>query len=223
MGIGFETTAPTTAFAIKQAKFNGINNFYVLSLHKKIKPAMVELINDREINVHGFICPGHVAMVVGVKEFDFLAKYKMPGVITGFQSIDILRSIEEITKMIENNEVGVKNQYYRAVRKDGNKDAIRIMDEVFEVKKDMWRGIGVIEGSGLKIRSEYSSYNIESLYPMEEKEEIRNQCKCGSVIKGLIKPTECEFFGKLCSPAFPIGPCMVSAEGSCSSFYKYNT
>lgn len=220
LGIGFETTIPTTAAAIKDAQVKGIDNFYVLSLHKKMEPVMVNLAEDKNIKIDGFICPGHVAMLIGEEGFSFLKKYHIPSVITGFSALDILISVQAITNMVLNNESDVKNMYEHVVKKK-NEAAWRLVNEVFDIKNDYWRGIGLIEKSGFKIKDEYSKYDIESIYPISLEHKINNKCRCGEVLKGIISPLSCELFSKTCTPEYPVGPCMVSREGSCAAYYKY--
>lgn len=222
LGIGFETTAPHTAVAIKEAKNNNINNFYVLSMHKSVEPVMKSLLMDRNLNIQGFLCPGHVAAIIGEKGFHFLDNYNCPGVITGFKIDDIIIGLWKLLKMVKERNIGVENAYKSLVSKDGNIMALDIIDEVFCKEKDYWRGIGVIENSGFKIKDDYEQYNIENIYPLKIKDFQENTiCQCGEVLKGIIKPKECKLFKKICTPENPIGPCMVSVEGSCAAYYKY--
>lgn len=220
LGIGFETTAPSTAVAIKEAKIKGIDNFKVLSLHKRMEPVMVSLLKDKKFNIDGFLCPGHVAMVIGADGFDFLKKFSIPSVISGFEAKDILIAIRQIVDMIIEQNSEVRNAY-KYVVKEKNFTAAKLLEEVFEEKKDIWRGIGFIENSGFKIKEEYAMQNIETIFPVELKNNI-SKCKCGEVLKGIINPNECAFFGKICTPLNPVGPCMVSREGSCAAYYKYD-
>lgn len=220
LGIGFETTIPTTAIAIKEAALKKLNNFYVLCMHKKMEPVMVSLAEDENIKIDGFICPGHVAMLIGEEGFDFLKKYHIPSVIAGFSAFDILMAVKEIINMISANKSDVKNIYKDVVRKR-NKTAEQLINEVFEIKDDYWRGIGLIGNSGFKINKEYSDYDIEKIYPIKFENKVNNKCRCGDIIKGIISPLNCELFSKVCTPEYPVGPCMVSREGSCAAFYKY--
>lgn len=221
LGIGFETTIPTTAAAIKIAHSKGINNFYVLSMHKKMEPVMKSLAEDKNIKIDGFICPGHVAMLIGEEGFSFLKKYNIPSAIAGFSPLDILISVQAIINMILDNKSDVKNMYKHVVMEKKNEAAWELVNEVFEIKSDYWRGIGLIEKSGFKINSKYSEYNIENIYPIKFKNKNKNMCKCGDVLKGIISPLDCELFSKVCTPEYPVGPCMVSREGSCAAYYKY--
>ncbi len=222
LGIGFETTAPHTAIAIKEAKVNNIKNFYVLSLHKSVEPVMKCLLKDRNLNIQGFLCPGHVAAITGEKGFYFLKDYNCPGVITGFKVENIIVGIWTLLNMIKEKSIGVENAYKSLVSRNGNVLALDALDEVFYKGNDYWRGIGVIDHSGFKIKDEYEKYNIESIYPLKIKDFEENSiCQCGEVLKGIIKPKECRLFKKVCTPENPIGPCMVSVEGSCAAYYKY--
>ncbi|KYH35628.1 hydrogenase expression/formation protein HypD [Clostridium tepidiprofundi DSM 19306] len=224
LGIGFETTTPATAIAVKEAEKRNIDNFYVLSMHKIIEPAMRALLNDSEINIDGFICPGHVAAILGVEGFEFLNKYNCSGVVTGFEIEDILDGLLLLLNCIDNKDYGIKNAYTRLIDYKGNEVALSLINSVFEKKDDYWRGIGKIELSGLKLRYEYKRFDIEELYPLKgyERDKETNGCRCGDVLKGIIKPNECGLFGRICTPENPIGPCMVSSEGSCAAYYKYN-
>ena len=223
LGIGFETTSPHTAAALKESIENGINNFYVLSMHKRIEPVMRALLEDKELKIDGFLCPGHVAAIIGVKGFEFLDEYKCNGVITGFEFDEIVNAVYMLVKNIKNGDFRLLNCYDSLVKYEGNLKAISIIDEVFEMKEDYWRGMGKIPGSGLKLRSRFKDHDIEMLYPIDKNAVCSNDngCQCGDVLKGKIKPSECRLFKKVCTPENPVGPCMVSAEGSCAAYYKY--
>jgi hydrogenase expression/formation protein HypD len=224
LGIGFETTAPATAIALKEAVAKGIKNFYVMSLHKLVEPVMKALLSDSEVKVDGFLCPGHVAVVIGERGFKFLESYNCPSAIAGFELDEVIDGIFSIVQSSKNNDYSVKNTYKALVRESGNEAAQRIIAEVFEEKDDYWRGMGIIEKSGLKLKKEFGSHDIETLYPLDfSKGENKNSgCKCGEVLKGKMTPVQCSLFGKVCTPENPIGPCMVSGEGSCSAYYKFN-
>lgn len=222
LGIGFETTAPATAIVLKEARKRKLTNFYVLSLHKKVEPVMRALLEDKSLKLDGFLCPGHVAVIIGEQGFKFLEEYNCAASIAGFEMNEVIDGIYDIIKSIENRDYTIKNAYSRLVRKNGNITAAQIISETFDVKDDYWRGIGLIPNSGFKLKKEYEEYDIENLFPIKIPYEIKkNGCMCGEVLKGKIKPTECGLFGKVCSPDNPVGPCMVSGEGSCSAYYKY--
>lgn len=223
LGIGFETTMPATAVAVLEADKNKINNFYVYSLHKMVEPVIIALIEDKDLNIDGFILPGHVACIIGQRGFDYLYNYKINGVITGFEFEQILYGIYTLVKNINENKFEVENCYKSAVPYKANSTAMNLFNQVFDIKDDNWRGIGVIKNSGYKINKHYEKYDIEKIYPNNEIiRKKKYNCRCGDVIKGLIKPGDCSLFGKVCNPDFPIGPCMVSSEGSCAAYFRYN-
>lgn len=223
LGVGFETTAPTVAAVIRMAKEQGVKNFSVLSLHKLVPPALKALAADRNIRVHGLLLPGHVSTIIGIKPYLFLAQdYKMPSVISGFEPLDILQSILIMVRQKNTGQAEVVNNYKRAVRDNGNARAMEVMYDVFEPSDALWRGLGLIPGSGLAIRNEYKDFDASVVHDQElpQVNEIPG-CKCGEVLKGLISPDKCPLFDTRCTPARPVGPCMVSTEGSCAAYHKY--
>jgi hydrogenase expression/formation protein HypD len=224
LGIGFETTAPATAIALKEAINKKIKNFYILSLHKLVEPVMKVLLSDEELTVDGFICPGHVAVIIGENGFKFLEGYKCSSVIAGFEPEEIIDGIYHLVKNINDNNYKVINAYNSIVRTEGNIAAQEVIKEVFEVKDDIWRGIGEIQKSGLKLKKDYIEHDIETIYPISRYNlsEKTTACQCGDVLKGKIKPVKCKLFRTKCTPENPIGPCMVSGEGSCSAYYRYS-
>lgn len=223
IGIGFETTAPAAAAAIIEAEENEIDNFYVFSVHRNLEPVMRYLILDRELNISGFLCPGHVAAIIGTDGFKFLSDCNMLGVVTGFELDEILEGIYILLEGIKSKKTGVINAYKRLIKPEGNEAAKSAIHEVFEKKDDYIRGIGKIPECGLKIRDKYKNHDIERIYPFTLSTKIHNNgCRCGDVIKGKIKPTECPLFRKVCTPLYPVGPCMVSSEGSCAAYFKYS-
>jgi len=224
LGIGFETTAPGTAAAIIKAKESGIRNFFVLSAHKIMPPAMEAIICDgTEIN--GFICPGHVSTITGSKGFRFISeKYNLGCVISGFEPVDIMMSVLMLIKQVNNHKFLTEIQYSRAVTVEGNLKAQKIMDEVFTLASNEWRGLGTIERSGLKINDKYSAHDAEKVFSLKGlSENLRENtsCLCGEVLRGRKRPTDCRLFAGVCTPDNPVGACMVSAEGACNAFYKY--
>lgn len=221
--VGFETTAPTVAATILSAKEAGIENLSVLSLHKLTPPAMKALLDTGEIDINGFICPGHVTAIIGAKAYEFLAKdYKSPCVVAGFEPIDALMGLYMLVKQFEENRCEIEIQYNRVVTWDGNRLAQEAISEVFEPSDSLWRGIGNIPMSGLKIKEKYASFDAGKRFSIPAGVDAEPKgCRCGSVLKGLIKPDECPLFAKACTPEFPIGPCMVSSEGTCAAFFKY--
>ena len=222
-GIGFETTVPTVGATIVQAQKMGIENFSVLSCHKLVPPALRFLVTSKDIEIHGFLLPGHVSTVIGVKPYEFLAKeFNIPAVISGFEAIDILQAIYLMIKMDIGGNVRILNQYTRAVKAEGNKRAQEIISEVFRPHDGLWRGIGTIEGSGLEISDKYSKFDAKKRFDLKFQDVKEPKgCRCGEVLQGKISPDKCPLFGKKCTPLSPVGPCMVSTEGSCAAFYKY--
>lgn len=221
VAIGFETTIAHTAVAIREAINNHIENFYIISMHKKIEPAMKNILEVKDLPIHGFLCPGHVASIIGEEGFRFLESYKSLGVITGFTLEEVLMGIASLIKMIKNEEFGVENKYRSVVRKEGNKIAMELINEFFKLKDDHWRGIGSIAESRFVLKDNYGELDIEKIYPMNSKIIKEDLCECGEVLMGKIKPNQCKMFKVYCTPENPIGPCMVSREGSCATYYKY--
>lgn len=227
MGIGFETTSPTVASTIITAKKENLRNFYVLVCHKVIPPAMKAILDSGEIMINGFICPGHVSTIIGSHPYEFIARdYNVGCVITGFEPIDILQGILMLIQMIESGYAKVDIEYRRFVRADGNPIALKLMDEVFRVCDSNWRGLGMIPKSGLELRDEYIMFDVKSSFDIEidsndKSEEENLQCMCGEILKGVRIPPDCRLFGNLCTPDTPVGPCMVSSEGTCAAYFKY--
>ena len=223
LGVGFETTAPAIASAIETAHRRGITNFAVLSMHKTVPGALGALVNDPEVKVQGLILPGHVSTIIGLEPYRFLAEdYRVPGVITGFEPNDVLSGILMLARQIAAGTASIEIAYNRNVHAEGNPTARAKMDEVFEPTDAEWRGLGVIPGTGLKIRTSFARYDALERVPVTppEPREIPG-CQCGDVLRGVTLPFECRLFGKGCTPEHPIGPCMVSSEGSCAAYYRY--
>ena len=223
LGVGFETTSPGTAAAVLTAKEKGVKNFSVFSMLKTVEPALRALTKMEGFNIDGFICPGHVAVILGEKGFEYLPEeLGLPGAVAGFEPEDILLAIYKILKRIEAKEPGIDNCYMRAVSPEGNELARRMMAECFVPRSDLWRGLGAIDESGLGLREELSDYDAEKRFGIEYSEvETPTACRCGDVICGRISPRECPVFGKVCTPEDPVGPCMVSSEGACAAAMKY--
>ncbi len=219
--IGFETTIPGIAHTIKLAKTQGIGTFSVLAALKAIPPALDALLSSENIQVDGFILPGHVCAVLGMEPFRFLPeKYNVGGVITGFEPLEILSAIQQLIDM--NDHPAIHNQYARVVSDRGNPHARRMIDAVLQPNDAIWRGLGTIPGSGYTLRDDYASFDASAKFGITITDEAENRgCRCGDVLKGVIKPDQCELFGAVCTPASPIGPCMVSSEGSCAAYYRY--
>jgi hydrogenase expression/formation protein HypD len=223
LGIGFETTAPTVAATLKMARSSGVDNFKVLSFHKLVPPALAALGSDPELNVQALILPGHVSTIIGLEPYRFLAEdHGLPAVVTGFDPLDILQSLAEIVMQLKRGEPRAVNLYTRAVQDEGNPKAVSIMNEVFTPGDALWRGIGVIPGSGLGLSGDYATFDAFEALGLELAEaKPLPGCRCGDVLKGKMPPDKCPLFGVKCTPANPVGPCMVSTEGSCAAYYKY--
>ncbi len=223
LGVGFETTAPAVAATLKVAREQGVKNFFVLSMHKLVPPALQALAMERDIRVDGLLLPGHVSTIIGVQPYFFLASdYGMPAVITGFEPLDILQSILILLHQKKDGRIRIVNNYKRAVADQGNPKALAVMNEVFVPADARWRGLGNIPGSGLLLREEFSEFDAWKAFdPKTEDVQALPGCRCGQVLKGQILPDECPLFRNKCTPASPVGPCMVSTEGSCAAFFKY--
>ena len=224
MAVGFETTSPTVAITILKAKELKIKNLKIFTSHKLIIPAIAKLLQDKDLKIDGFILPGHVSTIIGKKPYDFIAeKYKKAGVITGFSSEDILNGIKMLISQIENNNFKIEIQYKRAVKEEGNPRAIEILYKVFEKCDCEWRGLGIIKNSGLKLKKNFKEFDAEIYFNIPElKVKEQSGCICGDILKGIKKPFECELFGTACTPLKPVGPCMVSSEGTCSAYYRFS-
>lgn len=223
LGIGFETTAPTIAAAVIAAKNQGIDNFSVLSCHKLLPPAMDALLSGGDLDVSGFICPGHVSVVIGTKPYEAVAsQYGTPCVVVGFEPLDILQGIYMLVSQIEAGESRVEIQYARAVTAEGNQNALNAMFRVFEPCDSPWRGLGFIPRSGLAFREEYRDFDAEAVFDLAVPDSPEPpECRCGDILRGVITPVACKLFRKLCTPENPVGPCMVSSEGTCAAYYRY--
>ena len=224
LGIGFETTAPATAAAIVEAKQAKLTNFFVLSAHKVMPPVMKALVEEG-VKIDGFIAPGHVSAITGTSIYNELATVcKLGVVITGFEPVDMMQGILMLVRQLEANAPKVEIQYQRVVHGEGNKIAQRLLTKVFELKDDRWRGLGIIPLSGLKIRDEFSSFDAEKHFTITVPEPADPKgCICGSILRGLKNPRECALFATICTPAEPVGACMVSGEGTCATYYKYRS
>jgi hydrogenase expression/formation protein HypD len=223
LGVGFETTAPTIAAAILQAGTEGLENFSVLSLHKLTPPATRAILDAGDLALDGIIGPGHVTTITGAGAWDFLpADYRVPVAVAGFEPLDILRAVADLVEMVEAGRPAVSNTYARSVTRQGNPAALEVMDRVFEIAAADWRGLGQVPASGLEIRSEFSRFDAARLFDVDPGPTLEHRgCRCGDVLRGTIKPPECRLFATACTPARPIGPCMVSAEGACAAYYQF--
>jgi hydrogenase expression/formation protein HypD len=224
LGIGFETTAPTVAAAIKKAAQESIGNFSVFSAHKLLPPAMKALLSSDDLHIDGFICPGHVSTVIGAAAYEEVASvYKIPCVVAGFEPLDLLQGIHMLVDQIEDGRAEMGNQYRRAVAYEGNVVARRLMDEIFEPADATWRGLGLIPSSGLGLRAAWQTWDAVKQFSMPKISVKENPaCQCGEVLRGAIAPPDCRLFKKVCTPQHPLGPCMVSSEGTCGAYYRYS-
>jgi hydrogenase expression/formation protein HypD len=224
VGIGFETTAPTIAAAILQAAAEKLPNFSVLSLHKVTPPVTKVLLDAGEVKLQGIICPGHVSAIVGADAWEFIPeRYGIACAVSGFEPLDVLQCVNLIVEQIEAGTPKVETAYSRAVKAEGNPIALKMLDTVFEPSAANWRGIGDIPGSGLKIRPEYAAYDADKLLDIKLDKPSREPagCLCGEVIRAVKTPEDCKLFRKVCTPENPVGPCMVSSEGSCAAYYHF--
>lgn len=223
LGIGFETTSPASAAAVLNAYREKTGNFYLFSSHKVMPPAMAAIV-DEGVSINGYIAPGHVSTITGISIYrDIAEKYHLGCVIAGFEPVDLMEAILMLVRQFEDNEPKVEIQYRRAVRPEGNVRAREMLDEVFEFRDDWWRGLGILPDSGLGIREKYAVFDAERMLTVEVEPTREDRgCICGDILKGLKNPKECKLFAKRCTPQNPAGPCMVSNEGACHAYYRYN-
>jgi hydrogenase expression/formation protein HypD len=224
--VGFETTAPGSAVAVEMARAQGLRNFAILSAHKWVIPAMDALLAGGEVRIDGFICPGHVSVIIGSRAYEpIVAQYRRPCVVAGFSAEQVLAGVADILKQLAAGEARVGNVYADAVRPEGNPEALARIHHVFEPAAANWRGLGTIPASGMGLRAEFAEFDAARRlglpWPPSEADISEHGCRCGDVIRGAIEPHECPLFGAACTPIHPIGPCMVSREGSCQAEYKY--
>ncbi len=224
LAVGFETTAPSTAVIIKKAKEQNIKNLHILSGHKLVVPAMRTLLKTKNSNIDGFLCPGHVSAITGFGAFKpIVDEFHKPCVVAGFEPMQIIEGLAEICRQIHENKTELKSIYKPIVTEKGNQKAMQILKEVFTETDGYWRGLGKIEKSVLSLKDEYKPFDAKLKYDLDENPAQTNgDCKCGEVLAGLIAPDQCHLFGEKCTPEEPVGPCMVSSEGSCAAWYKYN-
>lgn len=222
--LGFETTAPSTALTILQAESEKIHNFSMFCNHVLVIPALEALLENPDLQLDGFIGPGHVSMVIGTEPYQFISQqYQKPIVISGFEPLDIIQSVWMLLQQIVEKRCEVENQYDRLVEETGNSVAIAAMNQVFEVRETFeWRGLEEIPNSAFKMRAEYAEFDAEVKFTVPNlKIADHKACQCGEILKGVLKPWQCKVFGTACTPETPIGTCMVSSEGACAAYYKY--
>ncbi len=224
LGVGFETTVPTIAASILMAAREGRNNYSVLCSHKTMPRPMEILAGGDDVLLDGFLCPAHVTAIIGAQAYGFLAeKYRKACVVAGFEPVDILQGILLLLEQVRDRNPHVDNEYSRIATWEGNLDAQKIIADVFEPGDAEWRGIGLIPESGLKIRQEFAGFDAASKFDVTvEPTREHPGCICGQVMKGTRKPTECKLFGKVCTPENPVGSCMVSSEGTCAAYYRFD-
>jgi len=222
--IGFETTMPSTALTILQAESDGIANFSVFCNHITIVPTIKAILDSPDLQLDGFLGPGHVSMVIGTSPYQFIAEfYRKPMVVAGFEPLDILQSIWMVLKQIKEGRAEIENQYARVVSEAGNSPALQAVLRVYELRQFFeWRGLGSIDHSGIKLRDSYAHFDAERKFAIPNaKIADPKSCQCGEVLKGVIKPWQCKVFGSACTPETPVGALMVSSEGACAAYYQY--
>jgi len=228
--IGFETTTPPTAVAIKQADAEGMQNFSVLCCHVLTPSAITNILESPEVRelgtvpLDGFIGPAHVSTIIGSRPYEFFAEeYRKPVVIAGFEPLDVMQAILMLVRQVNEGRAEVENEFTRAVTPDGNLKAQNLVSEVFELRRSFeWRGLGEVPYSALKIRERYARFDAEARYQLEYQPVADNKaCECGAILRGVKKPTDCKIFGNVCTPENPMGSCMVSSEGACAAHYTY--
>ena len=223
--VGFETTAPANAVAVRQAQRDGCRNFTLLVSHVLVPPAMEAILGSPQNRVQGFLAAGHVCTVMGYHQYEPIARrYRVPIVVTGFEPTDILQGILMCVQQLESGTVHVQNQYARSVRREGNQPAQALLQKVFRVVDRAWRGIGAIPQSGFALAEEYADFDAERRFgPARSAPASGGECLSGLVLQGVKKPVECPAFGTRCTPEHPLGATMVSSEGACAAYYRYRS
>lgn len=224
-GVGFETTAPTMAATLLAAEERGIGNFFTVSAFKTIPGPMRALLEDEAVRLNGFLCPGHVSVVTGARVYDFIPReFGIPCVVAGFEPLDILTAIGMLLTQIRDGRAEVEIQYRGAVTWDGNRSAQALLDQVFEPTDTPWRGLGELPSSGLRLRGPYRRFDALNHFGIGMAPTVENDgCRCGEVLRGALEPAACPLFATACTPGSPVGPCMVSSEGTCAAHFKYGS
>lgn len=222
--VGFETTAPANALSVLQAQRAGVPNYSILASHVLVPPAIEAVMDDEEARIQGFLAAGHVCTIMGIGEYyPLVDKYQIPIVVTGFEPVDLVQGILMTVRQLEKGEHRLENQYSRVVRAEGNPEARKIIEQVFEITDREWRGIGTIPLSGYEVREKFAAYDANRKFKVEiEKVPESSECIAGQVLKGIKKPHECPQFGKKCTPQSPLGAPMVSSEGACAAYYHFS-
>lgn len=222
--IGFETTAPSTALTLLRAKAENLRNLFVFCNHVNIIPPMKAILDSPDLQLDGFLGPGHVSTVVGIRPYEFVTRtYNKPVVVVGFEPLDILQGVHMVIQQVLQGRCEVENQYTRVVHDEGNPKALDVLGRVFQLRTQFeWRGLGFISQSGLELREEFDEWNAEKMFTVPGvRVADPKACQCGEVLKGVLKPWECKVFGTACTPETPIGTCMVSSEGACAAYYNF--
>ncbi|PKR76651.1 hydrogenase formation protein HypD [Halalkalibacillus sediminis] len=222
LGIGFETTIPVLALAVRDAENLELSNYTIWMTTKLVEPVLRSLLDSGEVMVDGLLLPGHVSVVLGKKSYDFLMnEYKVPSVITGFEPVQLLTGIYKSVDLLLHQKAEVINDYPHVVKNEGNLVARRLLEKYFKLNDEAWRGMSKIPNSGLVFKDRYARFDAKKKFNVHVKEPRKTKCRCGEIIKGSINPEECVLFNKGCTPTHPIGPCMVSTEGTCAAHYQY--
>ncbi len=223
IGIGFETTAPTIAASLLQARKENLKNYLVYSFHKLTPPVMKVILDAGETHIDGIVCPGHVSAIIGSRPYEYIPRnYKVGCVVTGFEALDILLGVEMLVKQIESRHPEVEIAYRRAVRHEGNEMALKLMSQVFDIVGANWRGIGLVPESGLSLKSEFGEFDASKVFDFSGVGTCDpSGCLCGEILRGIKTPSECTLFRRNCTPEHPVGPCMVSSEGACAAYNLY--
>lgn len=223
IAIGFETTAPLSSVIVKRASDKKLRNFFIYCTHKIIPPALEVLLKDKEVRIDGLLLPGHVSAIIGSKPYSFIAEdFKIPGVISGFDPEGILQAIKMILIQLQQKKPKIEIEYKSVVKEEGNTVAVNQIHEVFQIQDSMWRGLGSIPKSGLKLKPGFALFDAKLKFPTKKLNSREPKgCECGNVLKGIKKPDDCKLFAKSCTPDNPVGPCMVSSEGTCAAYYKF--
>ncbi len=223
VGVGFETTAPLVALSVREAATRGLTNYSVYPSHKLYPPALRALLLDPEVRLDAFLLPGHASTILGRRRLNFIAaEHGVPGAIAGFEPLDVLSALLEILRQLAGRRAEVVNTYPRLVREEGNPVAVAIMAEVFTPSRAAWRGLGELPGSGLEFKGQWVAHDAIRRFQVERVvTRPRRGCLCGEILRGKVKPFDCGHFGRTCTPVSPLGPCMVSSEGACAAYYRY--
>jgi hydrogenase expression/formation protein HypD len=223
LAVGFETTSPAIAMTLLQARSQGISNLYFLNSQKRVPPALRALLESERVQIHGFILPGHVCTILGTKPFEFVpGEFKRPAVIAGFEPLDLLQAVWMLVNQIERERASVEIQYTRVVRDQGNPVAVGKMEQAFEQDDALWRGLGRIPGSGSRLRDAFSAMDARRIEVEVEPSREHPGCLCGEILQAIRTPRDCPLFRAVCNPDHPVGPCMVSVEGACFTYFKYH-